>query len=106
MIDVIDKKIEELIDTINNEEIIVRFKKLKKIMKEDKEKRLLLEEYNSQTEDSKLISIKKRLYDDPLIKEYFLLEAEIHYFLLYLNKKISSLIGIKVCQKSYIQQDF
>ena len=96
----VDKKLDELVDTINNNEKINRMKELKKMICSDENLKKDLETYRNLDEYSNdSIKLKEKIIENPLVKEYRLLENELYFTVLDMNKLLNSLIGKGSCSK-------
>lgn len=100
MNDEVNKKLDELVDTINSNENIIKMKELKekiysdKKLKEDLESYRKLDQYSGDS-----IRLKERIIENPLVKEYRTLENELYFTVLDMNKLLNSLIGKGSCRK-------
>ncbi len=96
----VDKKLDELVDTINNNEKINRMKELKEMIYSDENLKKDLESYRSLDEYSNdSIKLKEKIIENPLVKEYRILENELYFTVLDMNKLLNSLIGKGSCSK-------
>lgn len=89
------KKLDELLNTIDNNKEIIRMKKLKEEIYKDKNLKIKLDEYKKECENpysSKYVELKKELLDNELIKEYRTLENELYFIVLEINKKLNKVI--------------
>ena len=77
----IDRKLNELINLLDNEDNIKKIKKLKTKIT-DEEINLINEYRNNPT-----ITNKKKLYDNKIINEYLICESNINYLIMEINNK-------------------
>ncbi len=93
-------KLFDLIDTINNNKKVLRMKKLKKSIYNDKSisedlssfKKIMDNPY-----DNEYIYKKSKILDNKMIKEYKELENELFFIVQSINKDLKSLIDRKKC---------
>ena len=96
----VDKKLDELVDTINSNEKIIRMKELKEMIYSDKKLKEDLETYRNLDEYSiDSTKLKEKIIENPLVKEYRKLENELYFTVLDMNKLLNSLIGKGSCRK-------
>ena len=92
---------EELIDKTNNLiskiddlEQVKRIKELNKKLSKDKEIKKLIEDYSISRDES----IKSKIIDNELFKEYKLNETDINLLIMDINSRLKSINGKKGCQ--------
>lgn len=95
----IDKKLDELLASIGENEKVKKMKKLKKEIKNDKELKKLLDEFHKEENvySSKYIELKTKIIENEKVKEYKILENELYFTVLEMNKKLNTLIDKKEC---------
>lgn len=89
------KKLDELLNTIDNNKKVIRMKKIKEEIYKDKNLKIKLDEYKKECENlysSKYVKLKKELLDNELIKEYRILENELYFTVLEINKNLNQVI--------------
>lgn len=93
-------KLFDLIDTIEKNNKIIHMKKLKKIIKEDKQLKKDLEKFHEIMENeysSEYIELKKKILENKAVSEYRILENELYFVVLDINNKLKNLIDKRKC---------
>jgi cell fate (sporulation/competence/biofilm development) regulator YlbF (YheA/YmcA/DUF963 family) len=101
MIDVIAKT-DEVINTIDKSDIVVRLKELKSIMDNDHNIQDMINAFNQCKRkyeeyfivNNELTNAKEILYNNPIVSEYRTLYSDLNRYLLKFNKDISLLLDI------------
>ena len=99
MINEVNDKLIELIDLIDNNPKILRLKYLKDKIYEDNEIKESLEKFRSLDNQycDEYVKLKKQILDNSLVKEYKILENELYFCVLEINKKLNTLLDRKKC---------
>lgn len=93
-------KLNELIESIENDPRVVRLKKLKNQIYEDEQLKCDLESFNRIKDleySSEYIALKSKIIENPKISEYRKLENELYFTVLQMNKQLNELIERKGC---------
>ena len=93
-------KLDELIDSIDNDPKVLKLKKLKKEIYEDEHLKSDLERFNRIKDleySSEYISLKSKIIENPKVSEYRKLENELYFTVLQMNKELSELVERKGC---------
>lgn len=93
MNNIIDKA-DEIIDKINNSKEMKRIFKLKESINNDSNIQGIINEFNIKKDSI----TKVKLYNIDSVKEYILIQNEIDYLIMYLNKELNSLTNNKTCK--------
>ena len=96
----IRQKLNELIDSIENDPKVLKLKKLKEEIYEDVNLKKDLEKFNriKDFEYSKeYIELKTKIIENPKVSEYRMLENELYFIILQMNKELNKLIDKKGC---------
>jgi cell fate (sporulation/competence/biofilm development) regulator YmcA (YheA/YmcA/DUF963 family) len=94
-------KVDTIINHIDNSNTIKQYKILKDKINNDAEAKELLNDYNNVKKlnnTSLLVDKKRALFNNSLLKEYLSFEKDIHYLILTLSHKLSSLVDTKQCK--------
>lgn len=92
------EKLEELFNDLDNSSEIKEIIELKEKIKEDKELAKLLEGYHKLDKyDSKIIKIKEQIINNDLVKRYRILENDLYFTILEINKRLNTLVDKKGC---------
>lgn len=83
-----------LISKIDDLEQVKRIKELNKKLSKDKELKKLIEDYSISRDES----IKSKIIDNELFKEYKLNETDINLFIMDINSRLKSINGNKGCK--------
>ncbi len=83
-----------LISKIDDSEQVKRIKELNKKLSKDKELKKLIEDYSISRDES----IKSKIIDNELFKEYKLNETDINLFIMDINSRLKSINGNKGCK--------
>ena len=99
MISEISDKLDELIDEIDNNPKVLKLKQLKEQIYKDENLKQQLEQFRNLDNEysSKYIELKKLILENPLVKEYKLLENELYFCVLEVNKRLNTLLDRKKC---------
>lgn len=101
----IDKKVDEIINRIDNSEKVKRFKELEKIILSNEKYISLVNEFNKNKEkyekenrlDEEILKYRKELFKIEEVKEYSKLEGEIRLESKKISKIISSIVNKHNC---------
>ena len=88
-------KVNNLIDTINNSDIVREVKKYNDKVMSDESLLKLLEEYNN-TKDEK---IKEKIISNELFREYKLKETDLNIMIMSINQKLKTISKERSCNK-------
>lgn len=94
------KKLDELIIEIDNNKKIKEMINIKRDILLDENLRILLERLREENENpfsSSYIDIKSKIIDNELVKNYRILENELYFTVLEINKRINGLIDRSKC---------
>lgn len=101
-----DNNIERIIDELNNNEIILKLKDIKKEIKNDITAKKLIDKFNESKKEYEtygyskdLIQDKINLMENKLIKKYLEIQNEINLLSIYINKKIEDITKNTTCIK-------
>lgn len=83
-----------LISKIDDLEQVKRIKELNKKLSKDKELKKLIEDYSISRDES----IKSKIIDNELFKEYKLNETDINLLIMDINSRLKSINGNKGCK--------
>ena len=99
MINDISDKLNELVGEIDNNPKVLRLKELKEQIYKDKKLKELLERFRSLDNEysDEYVELKKQILDNLLVKEYKILENELYFCVLEINKKLNTLLDRKKC---------
>lgn len=99
MSDEINNKLNELIDSIDNNESVIKMKRLKEDMYNDQNLKELLDKFRNldNTYTDEYINLKKEILSNPTVKEYKELENQLYFTVLEINKSLNTLIDRKKC---------
>ncbi len=98
----IRNKLYNLLDTIDNNEKVIRMKKLKKDIYASSKLKELFDEFRivSNNEYSeRYIKLKKDILNNSIISEYKSLENELYFTVLEMNKLLNSLVNKRMCHR-------
>ena len=98
----INEKLDEVVDTIRNNEKVKRMKKLKNQMYSDKELSRNLEDFRKiqlNSYSSEYVEKKKKILENEYVKEYKVLENELYFTVLEINKRLNTLLDREKCEK-------
>jgi len=101
----IDKKVDEIINRIDNSEKVKRFKELEKIILSNEKYNSLVNDFNKNKEiyekenrlDEEILKYRKELFEIEEVKEYSKLEGEIRLESKKISKIISSIVNKHNC---------
>lgn len=88
-------KVNNLIDTINNSDIVREVKKYNDKVMSDESLLKLLEEYNN-TKDEK---VKEKIISNELFREYKLKETDLNIMIMSINQKLKTISKERSCNK-------
>jgi cell fate (sporulation/competence/biofilm development) regulator YlbF (YheA/YmcA/DUF963 family) len=96
-------KINDVINLLDDNHNVKELKRLKKAMDNDEQINNLIVNFKLQKEkyeqekviSEEFVSVKKDLYNHPLVNQYLFYEGRLSYFVLYFNQKMSSLTDFK-----------
>lgn len=99
MTEEINNKLNDLIDSIDNNLKTVKMKELKERIYNDKILEKKLKEFRElENKYSKeYVELKRDILDNPIVREYQQLENELYFTVLEINKRLNSLIDRKKC---------
>lgn len=100
MQEVVYEKLEELIKTFDESQLVDDVKKLKAKALEDKKLVSLLEEYHEKIDiyrDYELIELKRKILDNPNFSLYKNKEQKLYYLVLEINSRLNKIIKEKSC---------
>ena len=99
MTEEINSKLNDLIDSIDNNLKTVKMKELKERIYNDKILEKKLKEFRElENKYSKeYVELKRDILDNSLVREYQQLENELYFTVLEINKRLNSLIDRKKC---------
>ena len=99
MAEEINSKLNDLIDSIDNNLKTVKMKELKERIYNDKILEKKLKEFRElENKYSKeYVELKRDILDNSLVREYQQLENELYFTVLEINKRLNSLIDRKKC---------
>lgn len=99
MTEEINSKLNDLIDSIDNNLKTVKMKELKERIYNDKILEKKLKEFRElENKYSKeYVELKRDILDNSLVREYQELENELYFTVLEINKRLNSLIDRKKC---------
>lgn len=103
MIEVLDK-VDEVIEFIDNDEIIIELKRLKKMMSEDEVIQTLISEFTKEKNKYEISNIlnedlqkaKQNLYNNEVVAEYRNLYSKLNQSIIIFNKDLNNLIKNKI----------
>lgn len=103
MNEVLDK-VDQIIDSIDNDELIIELKKLRKQMNEDVKIKVLIEKFTiekNKYETSHIITdalqkAKQDLYNNEVVAEYRKLYSKLNQSIIIFNKDLNNLIKNKI----------
>mgnify|MGYP003517990685 CR=1 FL=1 len=98
----INEKLDEVVDTIRNNEKVKRMKELKNQMYSDKELSRNLEDFRKiqlNSYSSEYVEKKKKILENEYVKEYKVLENELYFTVLEINKRLNTLLDREKCEK-------
>ncbi|MDD3048653.1 MAG: YlbF family regulator [Bacilli bacterium] len=98
----IDKSLNDLFNSLDNDETIKTIKKLSIMINQDIELTSLIKEFKEASlnnlDNQKLINIKAKLFNNKIYKEYIEASNNLLYFIMYFNKSLSSIVSFKQCR--------
>ncbi len=99
MNELLQEKMDELFTELDQTKEIQRLKELKRSILNDEKLKKLLEDYrnNSNLYNPKTIEMKRQIINAPIIQEYHLLEDELYFSILEINRKLETLFHKKRC---------
>ncbi len=99
MSDEINNKLNELIDSIDNNESVIKMKRLKEDMYNDQNLKELLDKFRNldNTYTDEYINLKKEILSNPTVREYKELENQLYFTVLEINKRLNTLMDRKRC---------
>lgn len=99
MTEEINSKLNDLIDSIDNNLKTIKMKELKERIYNDKILEKKLKEFRElENKYSKeYVELKRDILDNSLVREYQQLENELYFTVLEINKRLNSLIDRKKC---------
>ncbi len=98
----INEKLDEVVDTIRNNEKVKRMQELKKEMYSDRELSRNLEDFRKIQLNSysyEYVEKKKKILENEYVKEYKVLENELYFTVLEINKRLNTLLDREKCEK-------
>ena len=100
MNDIIYDKLDEVLLTIRNNKKVIRMKELKKKIENDVDLKNKLDKFrevwkNDYSEE--YVNLKQEILDNQYVKEYKVLENELYFTVLDINRKLNSLTGKRKC---------
>jgi cell fate (sporulation/competence/biofilm development) regulator YlbF (YheA/YmcA/DUF963 family) len=99
MYEILNIKLNELLNLLDNNDIIKEYDKVKQeVLKNEKIKTLIFNFNNSEDIKDKQ-KFKQQLLEFDIYNEYKQLETEIYYLVLEINNKLNKLINKKQCLK-------
>jgi len=96
----ISLKLDEVISCLKNDPKILRMQELKEMIYSDKQLKKDLEEFNKIKDfeySDQYISLKSKIIDNPIVREYRELEKELYFTVLKFNSKLNALIERGKC---------
>ena len=99
MTEEINSKLNDLIDSIDNNLKTVKMKELKERIYNDKILEKKLKEFRELDNkySKEYVELKRDILDNPIVREYQQLENELYFTVLEINKRLNSLIDRKKC---------
>ena len=99
MSDEINNKLNELIDSIDNNESVIKMKRLKEDMYNDQNLKELLDKFRNldNTYTDEYINLKKEILSNSTVREYKELENQLYFTVLEINKRLNTLMDRKRC---------
>lgn len=99
MSDEINNKLNELIDSIDNNESVIKMKRLKEDIYNDQNLKELLDKFRNldNTYTDEYINLKKEILSNPTVREYKELENQLYFTVLEINKRLNTLMDRKRC---------
>lgn len=99
MSDEINNKLNELIDSIDNNESVIKMKRLKEDMYNDQNLKELLDKFRNldNTYTDEYINLKKEILSNLTVREYKELENQLYFTVLEINKRLNTLMDRKRC---------
>ena len=101
-----DEKVTKILEDLDNNDIIMKLKELKKEIKNDETAISLINKFNSSKliyetygYSKDLIQDKVNLMENSLIKKYLEIQNEINLLSIYINKKIEEITKNITCNK-------
>lgn len=88
------------IDDLEKSDLIKKLTECKEILLKDNKVLNLIKEYNNLEDTNILLNLKKELYQNHTYQRYMELYDELYMLVKSINKKYSSYLGEKVCQKN------
>lgn len=100
MNELVNEKLDELFESLNDCQEIKELKELKSQIYQSEKLKVLLEEYRNSSNqyDAKVIDMKRKIIEDPMILRYHSLENELYYSILEVNQKLEKLFNKKRCR--------
>jgi hypothetical protein len=93
----VEELVLDLIDVLDKNEYIEKFKVLKQELYSDKELDNLIKSYQNEIDYGKKVTLKKKLYENDLFKSIKECEVEINFIIMEINKILKDLTGEKGC---------
>ena len=96
----VSNKLFELVDSIKQNEKILRMKQLKSLIEKDEVLKKDLDRFHKIVDnpyDTEYVELKRKILDNSLVKEYKNLENELYFIVLDLNNKLNKLIDKRKC---------
>ena len=93
------EKLDELLAVFDNSEEIKQLKDIKEKIYSDKDLEKIITEYkktNTKYNDSS-VELKREIINNKLVSEYKLLENNLYFLVLEINKKLNTLINERSC---------